>query len=196
MKCPNCGGEHIKWNNVSPTRIEPRRKHIHWILFDVYDADAERYMPYNWVYQLAYHYKIPIVRIVDEFIPMSERELFDKIEEAKKWCKRHRREGIVGKDYSSQVFFKEKIDLPKRPKLERPKKKPEYPPMPEDRIIRALQHAFDEVGEENWKDKAVAMPVVARHVAAEAEEHNYDRPRNIYSYYVNIPLETIRAGVA
>ena len=40
---------------TSPTRIERRRKHIHWIMFDVWDCDAERYMPYNWVYQLAYH---------------------------------------------------------------------------------------------------------------------------------------------
>ena len=187
-------GELLK--TVGPTRIEPRRKHIHWILFDVYDIDAERYMPFNWVHQLAYHYKIPIVRIVDEFIPMSEGELFAKIEEAKAWCRRHRREGIVGKDYSNQVFFKEKIDLPKRPKLKQTQKRPEYPPMPEDKIIRALQHAFDEVGEENWKDVKIAMPIVARHIAAEAEEHNYDRPRNIYSYYVNIPLETIKAGVA
>ena len=181
---------------VGPTRIEPRRKHLHWVLFDVYDTDAERFMPYNWVHQLAYHYRIPIVRIVDEFIPMSEGELFAKIEEAKAWCRRHRREGIVGKDYSNQVFFKEKIDLPKRPKLKQTQKRPEYPPMPEDKIIRALQHAMDEVGEENWKDVKIAMPIVARHVAAEAEEHNYNRPRNIYSYYVNIPLETIKAGVA
>lgn len=186
-------GELLK--HVSPTRIEPRRKHIHWILFDVWDCDLERYMPYNWVYQLAYHYKIPVVRIVDEFVPMSEGELLGRIEDAKKWCRRHRREGVVGKNYHHQIFFKEKIDLPKRPKLKRPIKRPEYPPMPEEKIIRALQHALDEVGEENWKDKAVAMPIVARHIAAEAEEHNYERPRNIYSYYVNMPLETIKGGV-
>ena len=67
--------------------------------------------------------------------------------------------------------------------------------MPESIAIRALKHAFDEVGEENWKDVKVAMPVVARHFAAEAEEHNYHRPKNIYSYYVNIPLETIKGDV-
>jgi len=184
-------GELIK--KVSPTRIERRKKYVHWVLFDVYDVDAGRYMPYNWIYQLAYHYKIPIVRIVDEFIPMSEGELFGKIEEAKKWCKRHCREGVVLKDYKNQVFAKEKIDLPKRPKLKQTQTRPEYPPMPEETIIRALMHALDEVGEENWKDKAKAMPVVARHVATEAREHNYNMPRNIYSYYVNMPLETIKA---
>ena len=96
-----------------------------------------------------------------------------------------------------QIFAKEKIDLPKRPKFQKQTQdRPEYPPMPEETIIRAFQHALDEVGEENWKDVKIAMPIVARHVAAEAEEHNYDRPKNIYSYYVNVPLGTIRAGVA
>jgi len=184
-------GELLK--GTSPTRIEPKRKHIHWILFDVWDNDDERYMPYNWVYQLGYHYKIPIVRIVDDFIPMSEGELFGRVEVAMSWCKRHRREGIVGKDYSNQIFFKEKIDLPKRPNIKQPKGDPAYPPMPEEKILRALQHAYDEIGAENWKNVKIAMPIVARHISAEAREHNYELPKNIYSYYVNIPLSTIIA---
>lgn len=182
---------------VSPTRIEPKRKNLHWILFDIYDTDIERYMPYNWVYQLAYHYKIPIVSIVDDFIPESDGELFTHIEDAKKWCKRHRREGVVGKDYFNQVFFKEKIDLPKRPKLKDPNQvRPQYPPMPEDKILRALQHAFDEVGEESWKDVKIAMPIVARHISTEAGEHFYETPKNMYKYYTDTPMEKIRAGVA
>ena len=186
-------GELLK--GISPTRIEPRRKHIHWILFDVWDCDEERYMPYNWVYQLGYHYKIPVVRIVDDFIPMSEGELFAKIEESKAWCKRHRREGVVGKVHNSkegiQIYFKEKIDLPKRPKIKQTQNRPEYPPMPEEKIIRALQHAYDEIGGENWKNTKIAMPIVARHISTEAKEHNYDIPKNMYSYYINTPLEII-----
>ena len=180
---------------VGPTRIEPKRKNRHWILFDVYDCDAQRYMPYNWVYQLAYHYKIPVVDIVDDFIPESDGELFAHIEEAKKWCKRHRREGVVGKDYHNQVFFKEKIDLPKRPKLKDPNQvKPQYPPMPEEKIMRALMHSFDEVGEENWKDVKIAMPIVARHISTEAREHFYEVPKNLYRYYIETPLEKIKGG--
>lgn len=186
-------GELLK--EVSPTRIEPRRKYTHWIMFDVYDTDSERYMPYNWVYQLGHHYKIPVVEIVDEFVPMKMTDLGEKIEECLKWCRRHHREGVVGKNYHYQIFFKEKIDLPKRKKIKRPTQRPQYPPMPKEKIIRALQHAYDEVGEENWKDKAITMPVFARHIATEAEEHNYDRPKNIYSYYVNTPMEIIRGGV-
>ena len=187
-------GELLK--HKSPTRIEPRRKHIHWIMFDVYHTESERYMPYNLVYQLGYHHKIPVVRTVMEFTPMSEGELFGRIEEAKAWCKRHRREGVVGKDYSNQVFFKEKIDLPKIKRVKKPSGEPMLPQMPEEKILRALQHAYDEVGGENWKNVKVAMPIVARHISAEAREHSYSSPKNIYSYYVNTPLETIKAGVA
>ena len=191
-------GELLK--GVSPTRIEPRRKHIHWIIFDVWDCKDERYMPYNWVHQLAYHYKIPVVPIVDEHQPMSMEELFDKIEEMKKWAKRHRREGVVGKVHNSkdgeQIYFKEKVDLPKRKKLDKENQnQSHYPPMPEEKIMRALQHAFDEVGEENWKNTKITMPVVARHISTEAREHNYNVPTNMYSYYVNTPLETIKGAV-
>jgi len=187
-------GELLK--GVSPTRIEPRRKHIHWILFDVWDCDNERYMPYNRVHQLAHHYKIPVVPIVDEQQPMSMTELKEKIAELKKWASRHHREGVVGKIHNSkggeQIFFKEKIDLPKRKKLDRKNQnQSHYPPMPEEKIIRALRHAYDELGADDWKVIKIAMPVVARHISTEAREHNYNVPKNMFNYYRNTPLETI-----
>jgi len=181
-------GELLKTS--SPTRIEPKRKHIQWVLFDAWNFEEERYVSYTQLYQLAYHYRLPIVRCVDFFIPQNMEELTDKIAEMLKWCKRHRREGIVGKDYKNQVFFKEKIDLSKLPKLPR-QAQPQYPPMPEERILRALQHAYDEIGSENWKDVKVAMPIVARHFATEAREHNWSTPRNMYQLYLNTPLEMI-----
>jgi len=188
-------GELLK--GVSPTRIEPRRKHIHWILFDMWNVNLERYEAYNYLYQRAYQFKIPIVRALDEFSPATLEEVQIKVDEWLKWCRRHRREGIVGKTYycDDQHFFKEKIDLPKRKRVSRKDRaKPLYPPMPEERILRALQHAFDEVGEENWKNVKTAMPVVARHIATEAEEHNYNRPNNFYSYYVNTTIEQLRGS--
>lgn len=186
-------GELLK--GVSPTRIEPRRKHIHWILFDMWNVNLERYEAYDYLYQRAYQFKIPIVRALDEFSPATLGEIQEKVDEWLKWCRRHRREGIVGKAYycEDQHFFKEKIDLPKRKKVARKDRAhPQYPPMPEERILRALQHAFDEVGEENWRNVKIAMPIVARHIAAEAEEHNYSRPNNFYSYYVNYSIEAIK----
>ncbi len=183
-------GELLK--TQSPTGAEPRRKNIHWILFDVWDMKDERYIGYNKLYQLAYQYKIPVVPIMDEIIPMSMTELFACIDKAKTWCRRHRREGVVLKDYSNQNFAKEKIDISKRKRLDRKNQnQSHYPPMPEEKIIRALQHAYDEIGAENWKNVKIAMPCVAKHISTEAKEHNYNVPKSMYNYYVNTPLATI-----
>ena len=174
-----------------PTKIEPRKKGVRWVLFDAWDCELKRYISYTQLYQIAYHYKIPIVKVVDFFIPTNEEELFAKIEALKKWCKRHRREGIVGKDYENQVFFKEKIDLPKLPKLPR-QPQVTLPSMPQEKRIRALQHAFDEVGEANWKDTKIAMPIVAKHFAVEAREHNYGPVKDMYQLWVNTPIELLK----
>jgi len=184
-------GELLK--HVSPTRIEPKRKHIHWILFDIYDVGAGRFRSYPYISMQGKHFRIPVVRTVDVVAPSSMEELEMAVENCLKWCRRHHREGVVGKTYTGdQVFFKEKIDLPKLPKLPKKRRAPQYPPMPEERILRALQHAFDEVGEENWGNKAIAMPVVAKHVSIEATEHLYSRPKNIYWWYVNTPIEKLK----
>jgi hypothetical protein len=182
-------GELLK--EVGPTNIEPKHKKIQWILFDVWDIIEKRYISYTQLYQLAYHYRLPVVRVVGFFVPCSMEELNAKIALMMKWCKRHRREGIVGKDYENQVFFKEKIDLPKLPKIPRDPQV-QLPPMTQEKIIRALQHAFDEVGEANWKDTKIAMPVVAKHFSIEAKEHNFSTPRNMYQLWVNTPIEQIK----
>lgn len=175
-----------------PTKIEPRHKGICWVLFDVWDCELKRYISYTQLYQLAFHYKIPVVKVVDFFVPLNMEELNTKIASTLKWCRKHRREGIVGKDYENQVFFKEKIDLPKLPKIPRDPQV-QLPPMTQEKIIRSLQHAFDEVGEDHWKDTKIAMPIVAKHFSIEAKEHNFATPRNMYQLWVNTPIEEIKA---
>jgi hypothetical protein len=98
------------WNNdcivynellklVSPTRIEPRRKYAHAIMFDIYSKTTGKYMDYTSVYQRGYHFKIPVVELIDNYIVLTMDELEKKIEEHKKWCRKHRREGVVLKVY-------------------------------------------------------------------------------------------------
>ncbi len=183
-------GELLK--QVGPTRIEPRRKYIHWIVFDVYNCSEERYFSYNAFYQMAFHFKLPVVRIIDFFVPLSIEFLEERVNKALKWCKRHRREGVVGKNYKDQIFFKEKIELPKLAKIRRHRKRPDLPDMPQEKIIRALQHAFDEVGEENWKVTKIAMPIVAKHFEVEGREHNYNPPRNFYKFYLDTTIDILK----
>lgn len=182
-------GELLK--TVSPTRIEPRRKHVHWVLFDIYDLDEKRFWSWNQCYMICYHHHIPFVQRVTSTIPASLEDLQAEIKQCLKWCRRHRREGVVGKVYENpQIFFKEKIDLPELPKIPRPGRV-ELPVMDEHTCLRALQHAFDEVGEEKWKDRAVVMPIVAKHFGVEAREHNFDTPRNMYQLYLETPVEKL-----
>ena len=179
---------------VGPTRIEPRHKGICWVIFDAWSCEEKRYISYTQLYQLAFHYKIPIVKVVDFFVPLNYEALTERIATLLKWCKRHRREGIVGKDYANQVFFKEKIDLPKLPKVPRDPQV-QLPQMTPEKIIRSLQHAFDEVGEANWKDTKIAMPIVAKHFSIEAKEHNFSTPHNMYKLWVETPIEEIKSSV-
>lgn len=181
---------------VGPTRIEPKRKHVHWILFDAWDGNEEVFVDYTILYQLGIHYRIPVVKALRSFVPITLEELQNEISIWLKWCKRHRREGIVGKVYrGEQTFFKEKIDIPKLERL-RPTQedRPVLPPMPEETVLRALKHALDVVGEDNWKNTKIAMPEVAKQFTVEGNEHNFAPPRNFFQLYQSIPLEKIKTA--
>jgi aromatic ring-cleaving dioxygenase len=180
-------GELLK--TVSPTRLEPKRKHVHWVLFDVYNKATEQFLNYVRVYQIAYDWGIPVVCSVDKFVPVTEDEVKDHVKKALTWCGRHRREGVVGKVYGeTPIFFKEKRDIPELPKTVNPNQvKPQYPPMPQETIDRAIQHAYDECLKNgwDWKDKGKAIPTLVKHLNVEAEEHNYNPPRNMYQIYLD-----------
>ena len=218
-------GELIK-KGPSPTRIEPSHKISRWVLFDIWDVDNGKWLTYTQVYQFAFHARAPVVKEVGQFIPKTYEELIAKRDEMLKWCRRHKREGIIFKVYDrpeeykclsclyigkktpcercgsekvaplgSQIFAKEKVDIPKREKLEVPKKEEILlPEMPPERILRALQHAWDEVGssEEVWKNKAITMPVVVKHLNVEGREHNFAPPRNPFQIYMNANIDEIR----
>ena len=130
------------------------------------------------------------------FVPATLSEIECQITEWLKWCRRHRREGIVLKCYKNQVMSKEKIDLPRNPKLDKPQKSQvRYPAMPEEKILRVLQRAYDELGsDEAWHDKAKAMPVIVKHFQTEAREHLYSVPVNMYSIYISYNITLVRSG--
>lgn len=180
---------------ISPTRIEMRKKHLHWTMFDIYDLKAERYLGYSAVYQKAYDYGIPVVRLVDDLWLETLEELDEFCDSGIEWAKRHHREGVVIKCYENQVFFKVKRNLPKHKSTKtKGEIKPMLPPMPDDKCFRALVNAFIEVGEDDWDDVRIAMPVVANHFSTEAREHYYSVPKNIFLWYKDIPVEDLKDG--
>jgi hypothetical protein len=190
-----------------PTRIEPKHKKPSWVLFDIRDMQ-NNFLNYTAMFQTAYHYKIPCVRCVGTELVKTMEELAAMRDRWLKWCRRHRREGFVGKNYTEQIFFKEKIDIPKLDRKNDTNRGVVLPDMPTEKCIRALQHSWDEIRnsipcgndiealdrttEERWKDKSLAMPIVAKHFSMEAREHNY-KMGNPYWFWVNTPIEEIKA---
>lgn len=187
----------------SPTKIEEIRKEPEWILFDIFDTKKKVWYDYSGLEKISKENNIILINKIKEFTPKDKNELNSEITKLLDWCKINHREGIVGKVYNPidhQVFFKEKIEI----KIERKNKKidkPKLPPMPREKIIRALQHAFDElvkISERNktspdelWKDRSIVMPLVAKHLRLEGEEHGFEVP-NPYIIYLNVPLEEIK----
>jgi hypothetical protein len=184
-------GELMK--TVCPTGIERNKKHCHWILFDIYNKKTHKYLDYRLVSRLAHLYHIPVVECLGTYTFNCIEDLNIEIGVWLDWCKKHHREGIVIKDYVNQVFAKEKIDLPKhKPKLHGAKiPKETLPIMPEDRILRALKHTYDVVGEANWNNVKITMPEFARQISTEGREHNFGVPRDIFKIYKETPLSII-----
>lgn len=179
---------------LTPTRLEPKHKKATWILFDIYDTSKRRFLSYSAVHQFAITYRLPIVRLIDVRYIKDIDAFEEMIDFSLKWAARHRREGVVAKLYEGkQLFFKIKRNLPKLQKIKEKKVNPQYPPMPVERIKRAFLHALEELNydEEKWKDKKIAMPIIAKHVATEAREHYYNPPKNIFRYYTEWSIKDI-----
>jgi len=79
---------------------------------------------------------------------------------------------------------KVKQDTPK-PKTRKIKKgQVELPPIPEGEIFGAINHAHQELGDEDFKDVRKAMPLVAIKVGEECDKHFYSKPtRKLFHYY-------------
>ena len=168
-----------------PTKIEMPRKKEKLILIDIW---KDSFFNYNLLHQYAHKYKIPVVGKVKQSRPMTMEELQQDKVELLAWCKRHKKEGVVGKVYyqEDQIIFKEKIDLPAKPlKKSRSQDHPSFPEMPEEKIWSAIAQAKEECerNDEAWNNPKFAMPRVARHLSTQAREHCYATPANMFSWY-------------
>jgi len=171
-----------------PCRIEPKRKYQHLVIIDIYVRKTDSYITYNATHQMAHHYRIPIVELVRESRSKTVEDILVIRDEMLKWCKRHRKEGVVGKLYytKDQTFFKEKIDLPKIQRVSRHIiEKPHMPVMPADKIEHAISQAREECerNDEDFKNPKFGMPRVVRHLATQSREHDYSVPRDIFQHY-------------
>lgn len=186
-----------------PTRIEPPHKKARLVLFDIYNTKTDKYYTYNYCFQIAHKFKIPIVKLLDTTCPTTIEELFETRDRLLAWCKRHRREGVVGKAWFStdagyeSIYFKEKIDLPKLKPMQRPKENEvRLPPMPTEKIFNAVDQAREECERagNDFSNPRFGMPLVVAHLNTQGREHSYAVPRDMFQIYQQYLENKIKKG--
>ena len=180
------------WRGKSPAGYEildtPQ-----YLVFDVYsfalqDVLGEGFLRPDIKYRLLEQYDIPYIPPLakehitsyDQLVQLRDKYLAEALKQGY--------EGIVIKyiDIRKKYrLFKEKGE-PKIVKKLRPKEKgiPQLPPLHQDEIISAIKDVYWEIGEEKFRDKSIALPIIAKRVREEAAKRNCSAPRNIYPYYM------------
>ena len=170
----------------SPTRIETHEKDD-LAVFDIYDIN-EGWWNYTKVYQFCYQRKLPVVKLWAVSSHSTVEDLEKQIEKMLERAKKENREGVVFKSYDGDdiYFFKDRLDVPheKGVEVNIDKDTPKYPELPEAEIMNEIQKVLDEIGKEQFKDKKIAMPLIAQYVAAEAKARICSVPKGLYSYYL------------
>ncbi len=166
----------------SPARFEYHDKY-EFILFDIWSEKDQRFLPYNAVYAYAQHYGLPIVEAFAMTRHTTLESLYSYRDEMLILCKEKSREGVVIKDYSNQVFVKEKLDMPKIERVKIEQGTPVLPKLPESDVMGAIAKVHTDIGVD-FIDKTKAMPMIARYVAREMEIHKCSKPiKNLFFYY-------------
>ena len=190
----------------SPARFENHEK-AEWIGFDIINPQdiQDEYQPTNprgfltipYVYQLYYQYGIPTPRVMAEAEGFTSIDsIFDFDKTMKDMCEQDKIEGAVAKTTNGIFRWKIKTDLPE-PEIKVPREDNtvQLPPLPESEAFGAVDKVFVELGFNTFKDKSVAMPMVAEYIHREMEKHTYGKPRaNYYYYYTTYLDERIKAG--
>lgn len=168
----------------SPARFELHDKHD-FVVFDIYSQKDSRFLSYTSVYQQCYHYGLPCVECwaISQHLDINSLMLYrDQILQV---AKDKGREGTVLKAYGIQKFAKEKLDTPKVERIHIEEGTPQYPALPDSEVMGAIAKVHAELGED-IKDKAKAMPIIAKYVSEEQDKHLCGKPnRKLFEYYID-----------
>lgn len=166
----------------SPARFE-HHDNYKFIIFDIWARKDGRFLPYDGIYSYAYHYSLPVVECWAITRHVELESLYAYRDEMLALAKEKGREGVVLKNYHSQVFAKEKLDIPIIPRAKIEEGQPRNPFLPNSEVLGAIAKAHADLGE-GFLDKRIAMPLIARYVAEEQGKHQCSKPaQNLFSYY-------------
>jgi hypothetical protein len=182
---------------MGPTRIEGVHDKPELVVFDMFDTVADNYLSYIQLYQVCYHWQIPVVErwavtqhaTLDSFWDMREKIL--------QIARENKREGTVIKWVSSSpkddpkyIMFKEKLDIPPPPKIKNfVTGHPVLPLLPDSEVRGELNKLYADYGLDWMRDKVKCMPEFAKRVNKAAEENLCRPPGTIYRYYLDFLRE-------
>lgn len=165
-------------------------------VFDIYDRESKKFLPFVNTHQRCYHHNIPIVQIYAETRHRSMKDLLKFRNHVLKYCKDMELEGMVIKPRRPYITTKKfgfdlgyvqakvKLDIPEPKKRKIVKGEPIYPPIPTNEILGAIDKAWQELGNYAFRDVRQAMPLIARLVSEECKNHLYSNPiKKLFTYY-------------
>lgn len=166
----------------SPARFEYHDK-FEFVIFDIWARRDGRFLPYNSIYLYAYHYSLPVVECWAMTRHIDLESLYAYRDEMLVLAKEKGREGVVLKNYHSQIFAKEKLDIPIIPRIKIEDGQPHNPSLPDSEVLGTIAKVHADLGE-GFLDKKIAMPLIAKYVSEEQEKHQCSKPtQNLFSYY-------------
>jgi len=160
------------------------------IVFDIFNRATNNFLPYIFVYQQCYHYKIPVVPAYAKTRHRTFKDLLKFRNHILEYCQSIHREGMVIKTFmdkegeSEYIMAKVKLDVPRPTKEKIAKGQPIYPPIPDSEVLNCIDKVWQELGTEKFKDVKLAMPKIAEEVKKACKEHYYrSNPKKLYNFY-------------
>lgn len=156
----------------SPARFEVHTEN-EFVVFDIWDMAAERFIPYTLMYQHCYHYGLTPVERWGLSRHTTMESLFATRDDMLAMAKEKGREGVVLK--SHVAYAKEKLDIPQTAYVKIDEGTVQSPALPESEVMGAVAKAHADLGEE-FRDVTKGMPLVAKYVAEECDKHFCSKP--------------------
>lgn len=179
-----------KWNGsayeplLSPQGYE---RHIvpNLIGFDVRRAD-DVFLSLDEAKEIYDSFKLPFYPCYIRFVPETLQDLYDMDAKAIALGAKFGREGLVGKTINGVFRWKCKHMTDKGRSLPEPRKaKPDdgVSPISDDDVRSNIDKTRDMIGDENFCNTKVAMPVLAQMCTEDAKKQGLKQSRNLFTLY-------------
>ena len=161
-------------------------------LIDLFDRTTNTFFNYTFVYQQAFHYGIPVVGLYAETRHRTIKDLLKFANHVYEQCMAVRLEGMVVKAYGEDKFAdhgilmaKVKIDVPKPKKIKIVSGAPIYPAMPRSEVMGTINKVHQDLGDAQFQEVKIAMPLVAKAIGEACKQHLYSSPeKKLFDYYL------------